>query len=115
MNTSDLAVSASNLLLGTCVGAGLNQSLFVMPGWFSQPPESLRVAQQNRKLPAFWIPLQVGCGVAMIGAFALNRQGIRGMLLGTALGLYIGTWASTAAYFAPEIIRLGKADGHIST
>ena len=115
MDTSDVAVAASNLLLGTCVGAGLNQSLFVMPGWFSQPPESLRAAQRDRKSQAFWIPLQAGCGLAMVGAFALNRQGLRGALLGTALGLYAGTWISTTAYFAPEIIRLGKADGHVST
>ena len=114
MKTSDLALAASNILLGTCVGAGLNQSLFVMPGWFSHPPQSVRSAQRNRKYPAFWVPLQVGCGLALISAFALDRRGARRPLLATALGLYAGTWASTAAYFAPEIMRLGKADGLIS-
>jgi|SRR4051812_43723916 hypothetical protein len=113
MKTSDIALFTSNLLLGTCVGAGLNQSLFVMPGWFSRPPDSLRSAQRNRQYPAFWIPLQVGCALALAGAFALNRNGVRGQLLAPALGLYVGTWASTAAYFAPEIIRLGKPDGLI--
>jgi len=93
----------------------VNQSLFVMPGWFSRPPASLRSAQEDRRFPAFWVPLQVGCGLAMLSALALNRKNERGPLLATAVGLYAATWISTGAYFAPEIMRLGKADGAIST
>jgi hypothetical protein len=113
MTYSNLALGASNLLLGTSVGAGLNQSLFVMPGWFSSPPQSLQSAQANRAYQGFWIPLQVGCALALAGAVALNRKGRRRRLLSSALGLYLGTWISTAAYFAPEIIRLGKVDSRI--
>jgi hypothetical protein len=113
MKTPSLALAASNVLLGTSVGAGLNQSIFVMPSWFSSPPESVTSAQANRTFPKFWIPLQAGCALALAGAFALNRQRRRRGLLSAALGLYLGTWLSTAAYFAPEIIRLGKPDSRI--
>ena len=42
MNYSNLALGASNLLLGTAVGAGVNQSIVVMPKWFTSPPQSTR-------------------------------------------------------------------------
>lgn len=114
MKTPNLALAASNVLLGTAVGAGLNQSMFVMPSWFSSPPESLTSAQANRSYRAFWIPLQAACALALGAAFALNRRGRRRGLLRGALGLYLATWVSTAAYFAPEIIRLGKPDSGIA-
>ena len=41
MSYAELALGASNVLLGSAVGAGVSQSLFVMPHWFSAPPESL--------------------------------------------------------------------------
>jgi len=113
MKSSNLALAASNVLLGTAVGAGLNQSVFVMPGWFSSPPESLTSAQSNRTFRKFWIPLQAACALALGAAFALNRRGRRRGALAGALGLYLGTWVSTAAYFAPEIVRLGKPDSGI--
>ncbi len=115
MKNSDLALGASNLLLGTAVGAGVNQSVFVMPGWFSSPPESLAKAQATGSFKAFWIPLQVTSALALAGAFAFNRKNERRRKpLFIALGLYVGTWVSTAAYFAPEIIRLGRAGSELS-
>jgi hypothetical protein len=114
MRYSNLALGASNLLLGTSVGAGLNQSAFVMPSWFSMPPQSLRAAQENRTFRRFWIPLQIGCTLSLAAAFALNPNRARRRLLSTALGFYLATWASTAAYFAPEIIRLGRSGDGIS-
>jgi hypothetical protein len=113
MTRSNLALAASNVLLGTAVGAGLNQSIFVMPGWFASPPESLTAAQDDRTYRKFWIPLQAACALALGTAFALNRRGRRRGLVSGALGLYVGTWVSTAAYFAPEIIRLGKPESGI--
>jgi hypothetical protein len=101
MKSSTLTLAASNVLLGTAVGAGLNQSIFVMPGWFSSPPESLTSAQANRTFQKFWIPLQAASALALGAAFALNRRSRRRGLLGGALGLYLGTWVSTAVYFAP--------------
>jgi Domain of unknown function (DUF1772) len=109
----DLAVAASNVLLGTATGAGVSQSLFVMPQWFSSPPESLAPVRE-RKAAKFWVPLQLGALVALGAAFALNRRDAarRRLLLG-ALGCYAVTWISTGAYFAPEIVRLSKADGDL--
>jgi len=115
MKSSDLALGASNLLLGTAVGAGVNQSVFVMPGWFSSPPQSLAKVQASGSFKAFWIPLQAASALALAGAFAFNRKNDqRRKPLSIALGFYIGTWVSTAAYFAPEIIRLGRAGADVS-
>jgi hypothetical protein len=111
MKVSELALEASNVLLGTAVGAGVNQSIFMMPGWFTSPPDSLAPARHDRRFGKFWIPLQAGCALALGGALALNRHHRRRRrLLALALGLYAGTWASTAAYFAPEVSRLGDED-----
>ena len=110
MRVAELALGASNVLLGTAVGAGVNQSLFVMPDWFTSPPESL-TAQAEHPFKSFWIPLQAGCALALGGALALNHsERRRRNLLALALGLYAGTWVATAAYFAPEVLRLGDKD-----
>lgn len=114
MRVAELALSATNVLLGTAVGAGVNQSLFVMPDWFTSPPESVTTAQAAHPFGRFWIPLQAGCALALGGALALNRDQRRRRLLALALGLYTGTWVSTAAYFAPEILRLGDKDSVIA-
>jgi len=113
MTRSDVALAMSNLLLGTAVGAGINQSIFVMPRWFASPPESLRLVR-DRNPGKFWIPLQAGAAVALGAALALNRRNAsRARLLKMAVGCYVATWVSTAAYFAPEIIRLSRADGEL--
>jgi hypothetical protein len=111
MQPSDFVLTASNLLLGTAVGAGINQSIFVMPRWFASPPQSLAEAQTDGTFKAFWIPLQGATALALGTAVALHR-GDR--LLWAAAGLYVGTWVATAAYFAPEIIRLGRAGGALT-
>jgi hypothetical protein len=114
MKYSNLALGASNLLLGTAVGAGVNQSIFVMPGWFSSPPQSMPDQQASGAFQKFWIPLQSSCALALGAAFALNRKhDDRRKLLSWALGLYVGTWVATAAYFAPEIIRLRSEENHL--
>ena len=115
MRVGDLALEASNVLLGTAVGAAVNQSLFVMPDWFTSPPDSLMTGQAGHPFQSFWIPLQAGCAVALGTALVLNRgHRRRRNLLAMALGLYAGTWASTAAYFAPEVLRLGDKDSVIA-
>ena len=78
------------------------------------PPRVSDIAQSNRTFQKFWIPLQAACALALGAAFALNRRSRRRKAVAGALGLYLGTWVSTAAYFAPEIIRLGKPDSGIS-
>jgi hypothetical protein len=109
MNAGDVALRASNLLLGTAVGAGINESVFVMPRWFESPPQSLQLIR-DRSPAKFWIPLQASAAAALGSAFALNRHApARRGLLALALGLYVGTWAVTGAWFAPEIIRLSRA------
>ncbi len=108
MVASEIAIGASNLFLGASVGAGVDQALFVMPRWFSSPPESLEPARSRGPAKLF-IPLQVGALAGLVSAFATTRRDpARRRLLGIALGLYGATWASTAAYFAPEIIRLTR-------
>jgi hypothetical protein len=115
MKVAELALGASNVLLGTAVGAGVDQSLFVMPHWFTSPPESVSTGQAGHPLRSFWIPLQAGCALALGGALALNRrQRHRRNLLALALGLYAGTWAATTAYFTPEVMRLGDKDSVIA-
>lgn len=104
MRAGEVALRASNLLLGTAVGAGLNQSIFVMPRWFESPPESLAPVR-DRGPAKFWIPLQASSAVALVSAFALNRDDpARRKLLAIALGFYVGTWVVTGVYFGPEII-----------
>jgi hypothetical protein len=57
----------------------------------------------------------VASALALSGALALNRKNDeRRKLLSLALGFYVGTWASTAAYFAPEIIRLSRAGDELA-
>lgn len=108
MSYAELALGASNVLLGSAVGAGVSQSLFVMPHWFSAPPESLPEPDEStRSLRAFWGPLQAGSALALGTAWALNRSDPgRRPLLSVASGLWVGTTAVTAAYFAPELLRL---------
>lgn len=111
---SEMAIGASNLFLGATVGAGVNQALFVMPRWFSSPPESLALARDRGPAKLF-IPLQMGALVGLAAAFATNRRDpVRRRLLAIALGLYGATWATTGAYFAPEIIRLTRKDNAIA-
>jgi hypothetical protein len=108
MGAGEVALRASNLLLGTAVGAGINQSIFVFPRWFESVPQSLELAR-DRSPAKFWIPLQASAAIALGSAFALNRHvPARRRLLAVALGFYVGTWAVTGAWFAPEIIRLTK-------
>ena len=113
MSYAELALGASNVLLGSAVGAGMNQSILVMPRWFSSPPESLpEAAESTRSLRAFWTPLTAGSAVALGSAWALNRNDPRRrQLLSVAGGLFAVTWAATAAYFVPELLRLIRS-GH---
>jgi hypothetical protein len=115
MKVSDLALEASNVLLGTAVGAGVDQSLFVTRDWFTSPPDSLVAARADHPLKSFSLPLQVGCALALGSALALNRRNRRRRnLLALALGLHAGTWAASAAYFVPEVMRLGDKDSVIA-
>ena len=115
MRGSEVAIGASNLLLGTAVGAGIGQAVFVMPKWFAAPPESLAQLRDARPMMRFWIPLQAGCAVALGTAVALNRrQRRRRRLLTLAAGLYVATWVVSGAWFAPEIVRLAKPDNGLS-
>lgn len=110
---SDVAIAASTLFLGTSVGAGVNQALFLMPRWFSSPPESLALAR-DRSPAKLFIPLQAGALAGLVTARVLSRRDpARRRLLSLALGLYGATWASTGAWFAPEIIRLTKEGSSI--
>src|SRR5437764_1803411 len=110
MRANELALRASNLLLGTAVGAGINQSIFVMPKWFDSPPQSLAAAR-DRSPAKFWIPLQVASAAALVSATLLNRDDRkRKKPLVAALSFYLATWLVTAVYFAPAIIRISKAD-----
>lgn len=107
MSYADLALGASNVLLNGAVGAGVNQSLFTTPRWFSSPPESLPKFESTRPIRAFWAPLQLGTTLALGTAWALNRDDPdRRPLLSIAGGLYLGATVATAAYFVPELIRL---------
>ena len=110
MSYADLALGASNVLLGSAVGAGVNQSIFTTPRWFSSPPESLPEIESARSLRAFWAPLQAGSALALGTAWALNRSDPRRRpLLSLAGGLFLGASAVTAAYFAPELFRLVRS------
>jgi hypothetical protein len=112
MSYAELALGASNVLLGSAVGAGVNQSIFVTPRWFSSPPESLPEPESTRSLRNFWAPLQAGAALAVGSAWVLNRRNPRRRpLLSLAGGLIAGTWAATAAYFGPELVRLIRS-GH---
>lgn len=111
MSYADLALGASNMLLGSAVGAGVNQSLFTTPRWFTSPPESLPEIETARSLRAFWGPLQAGSALALGTAWALNRDDPqRRPLLSLAGGLFLGASAVTAAYFAPELFRLLRSE-----
>ncbi len=112
MSYADLALGASNVLLGGAVGAGVNQSLFTTPRWFSSPPESLPKVENARSLRNFWAPLEAGTALALGTAWLLNRSDPRrGPLLSLAGGFFLGGFAVTAAYFAPELFRLVRS-GH---
>jgi|RhiMethySRZTD1v2_1073278.scaffolds.fasta_scaffold433679_2 hypothetical protein len=113
MSYAELALGASNVLLGSAVGAGVNHSIFVMPRWFSSPPGSLpEVDESTRSLRAFWAPISAGSALALGSAWALNRNDPRRRpLLSVAGGLLVATWAATAAYFVPELFRLIRS-GH---
>ncbi len=69
----DVALAASNLLLGTAAGARVSQSLFVVPRRFDAPPASLE-AVRDRRAARFWGPLQLGTAVALAVAIAMNRR-----------------------------------------
>jgi len=112
MSYADLALGASNVLLGGAVGAGVNQSLFTTPRWFSSPPGSLPDVDGARSLRNFWAPLEAGSALALGTAWALNRSDPRRRpLISLAGGLFLGGFAVTAAYFAPELFRLVRS-GH---
>jgi hypothetical protein len=112
MSFADVALGASNVLLGSAVGAGVNQSLFTTPRWFSSLPESLPELESTRPIRAFWAPLQIGSALALGTAWALNRDDPqRRPLLSLAGGIYLGALGVTAAYFVPEMFRLLRS-GH---
>ena len=112
MSYADVALGASNVLLGSAVGAGASQSIFTLPHWFSSPPESLPEVENARSLGKFWAPLQAGSALTLGTAWLLNRNDPRrGPLLSIAGGLFLGGFAVTAAYFAPELFRLVRS-GH---
>jgi hypothetical protein len=55
------------------------------------------------------MPLHVGALASLLAARVLSRRDERRRrLLDAALGLYGAMWTSTAVWFAPEIIRLGR-------
>jgi hypothetical protein len=100
-----------SLLFGLVLGAGISQSLFVMPAWFASPPASLAlIGHQSAKSVAFWIPLQAGLLAALVASLALNwRSPERRKLVGGALGVYVLTWVVSGLFFVPEIISLAAA------
>ena len=66
MSYAELALGASNVLLGSAVGAGVNHSLFVTPRWFASPPDSLPEPDEStRSLRAFWAPITAGSALAL--------------------------------------------------
>ncbi|MCY1014249.1 DUF1772 domain-containing protein [Pyxidicoccus sp. MSG2] len=100
-----------SLLFGLVLGAGINQSLFVMPAWFESPPASLSlIGSQSAKSMAFWIPLQTALLVALVASLVLNwRVPGRRTLLAGALGVYVLTWLVSGLFFVPEITSLAAA------
>jgi hypothetical protein len=113
MSYAELALGASNMLLGGAVGAGVSQSILVMPRWFSSPPDSLPEPDEStREMRTVWAPLTAGSAVALGSAWALNRDDPRRrQLLSVAGGLFAMTAAVTATYFVPELFRLIRS-GH---
>jgi hypothetical protein len=107
----DALLVAAAMLFGVALGAGVNETLFVMPGWFEAPPESLKsIRARAPTAMKFWIPLQGALALTLVASLALGwKDSMRRGLLGGALGMYGAVWIATAAYFAPEIISLAEA------
>ncbi|QSQ26861.1 DUF1772 domain-containing protein [Pyxidicoccus parkwayensis] len=100
-----------SLLFGLVLGAGISQSLFVMPAWFESPPSSLAlISSQTAKSVAFWMPLQSALLGTLVAALVFNwRSPERRKLLVGALGVYVVMWIVSGVFFVPEITSLAAA------
>ncbi|QSQ15250.1 hypothetical protein [Myxococcus landrumensis] len=100
----------NSLLFGLMLGAGISESLFVMPTWFKAPPTSLLLIQERASSAmSFWIPLQMAVLGTLISSLVFNwRSPVRRNLIAGALGAYALVWVATGAWFAPEIMSLSS-------
>jgi hypothetical protein len=82
---------------------GVYQSLFVMPGYFSSPPASLRRYQADRSW-RFWLPLHAVTLPALVLSLVTTWSTDRRSLVLAA------SWVATAIWFIPGVIEFNKVD-----
>jgi hypothetical protein len=113
LNTSDLATGGNWLMLSTLLyfmmnGAGIFETVVIVPKWTRSPPESLALFKGPYALDfkGFWIGMHSLHEVAFILAIVYCWQLplIRNGLL-TLFGLHFLVRVWTLAYFAPAIMR----------
>lgn len=109
------------IVLGIEMGAGLYETLVVLPLWTHSIPDSVIAYYQhnaaNQQLgmtpgPRFWMFFTPLLGLLSIAAlltgFRTNAEHRKWRVIGT--GLCIITVTATFAWFVPNIIRLGSAE-----
>lgn len=109
------------IMLGIELGAGLYETLVVLPLWASAIPDSVIGYYQHNAAdprfalgagPRFWMFATPGVGLLSIAtlltAFKTRAEHRKWRLIGAGLALIVVI--STFAWFVPNIIKLGSSD-----
>jgi hypothetical protein len=105
--TWPLAIAA--FCMSVVAGVGIYQSLFVMPEYFSSPPESLRRYQADTSWK-FWLPLHAVTLSALVLSLVANWSHDRRALVLAATVCYAVSWIATFIWFIPGVIEFNKVD-----
>lgn len=108
-------------ILGLEIGAGLYETLVVMPTWALAPPDSVIAFYKNNAAnphlalnagPRFWMvftPLTCLTAVAaFLSGLRTRPEHRHWRMLGTGLTIIVAVWTFT--WFVPNIMRLGSEE-----
>jgi hypothetical protein len=102
-------LAAAALCMTVVAGVGFYQAMFVMPEYFSSPPESLRRYQADTSWK-FWLPLHAVTLPALVLSLVDNWSSDRFALVLSATVCYAASWIATFIWFIPGVIEFNKVD-----
>ena len=109
MDLSTVSLVIGCFCLSSIAGSGVFQALFVMAGYFSDPPASLEAFQKDRSF-VFWLPLHVVSLLALVVALVSSEGGDRRTLVWVSVASYVVNWVVTIVFFIPGVVAFNKVD-----
>ncbi len=104
MSVTNITLVAGCFSYTVCFGAGLYETLTVMPQWFTDPPRSFqKINERSKQVQAFWIPAQIATFFLLALAVIAKIHEPSELYLAVAGLCYLAALVSTTAYFLKRI------------